>query len=133
MSDDALYHKINWQSPLLLLKIAARKSLLRPPVRYPQLKRGKRELLGTPCICVSLNRKYKDHAGYTVSERGYYHCYGCSAYGHSTSLLTQYFGLTHDDALAYCVSHSDLGKPLPHQLTSRFIHQTLDPLFGAPL
>lgn len=125
--------RITWESPLLLAKVVARRVPLTLPVHYPQLGAGKRELISAVCLLGYLYPDQPDHAGFTVSEKGYYHCFGCSAHGDVIRVLTDVFELSVAGAVKYCLASPDLEQPLPTPLTSRVVHTLFNPLLGTSL
>lgn len=133
MVSQKLIDRITWDSPLLLAKVVARKVTLTPPVHYPQLKAGKRELVSAACLFGYMYPDEPDHEGFTVSEKGYYHCFGCSAHGNVIRVLTDVFELSLNQAVEYCLNNPDLEKPLPRPLNARVVQDLLNPLMGTSL
>ncbi len=125
--------RIEWESPLLLCKVAAHSVRLSLPVVYPQGEIGKRELISEVCLYTTFHPECPNHVGFTIFEDATYHCFGCCMHGSVLSLLRQYHGLGFYEAIGYCIRHPDFGKPLPECLTQEFITTVFDPLIGTPL
>jgi hypothetical protein len=116
--------------PKLLFTVAARRVTLQLPT-YRQCKPGSREVLASTCLFG--NEGEEAHTGLTLSEKGYYHCYGCCAHGDVVRLLQEVFDYNFEQSIEYSLANKNTCGELPRKMTQSWLDSEMLPLLGSPL